>query len=209
MLAMDTMANTNYFLVLGTSIDADESVIDSAFLRLSEALKPSNFMENFKALEQASKITAKAREAHTALKDKVFREKLSSELKGAAEPYSPDQLKPFLGHVCVAAGIISYEELMEAVRKQTDIDLPLGQILQDKRLISQTELEGMLMGQKLYGAPMRPLESNAKRLLLLELVTLDMVKIALIDQRTSQSQLDELLCRRGWVESAILRSLAA
>ena len=202
------MPNANYFLVLGLPDCADLSAINVAFEKMSNALKPSNFMTNFRALEQASKVTAKAREAHTALSDPKFREVLATEVRSAGEPYSPDQLKPFLGHVCVAAGIISYDELMDAVSKQTDIDLPLGQILQERRLISQTELEGMLMGQKLYGAPLRPLEPSAKRLLLFGLVTLDMVKIALIDQRTSQSGLDQLLCKRGWVEADLLAALA-
>lgn len=93
---------------------------------------------------------------------------------------------------------------MEAIDKQTDIDLPLGQILQEKQLISQTELEGMLMGQKLYGAPNRPLSPKVKRLLALDLVSMDMVKIALIDQRSSMAELEELLCKRGWVEPAIV-----
>lgn len=201
------MPYTNYFLILGLSETADASAIDAAFERITAALKPSSFMDNFKALEQASSVTAKIREAHTLLADSKFRETHAEEAKQAGEPYTPDQLKPYLGHVCVAAGIISYQDLMEAVSKQTDIDLPLGQILQDRRLISQTELEGMLMGQKLYGAPNRPLEAKAKRLLLLGLVTLDMVKIALIDQRTSMDSLDLLMCKRGWVEEQLLQAL--
>ena len=207
MLIRCNMTFTNYFLILGLSENADSSAIDNALERISHAMKPSNFMTNMKALEQASVVIAKIREAHTALSDENFREEHRKEVKEAGEPFTPDQLKPFLGHVCVAAGIISYQDLLEAVAKQTDIDLPLGQILQDRRLISQTELEGMLMGQKLYGAPTRPLETTAKRLLALGLVTLDMVKIALIDQRTSRDGLDELMCKRGWVEQPVLDSL--
>ncbi len=201
------MPKTNYFLLLGLPTTATPAEVDQAFERLSESLKPSNFMGNQKALEQASSILARVREAHTALKDDTFRAGHSIEFKDAAEPYSPDQLKPFLGHVCVAAGIISYQDLMDAVSKQIDVDLPLGQILQDRRLISQTELEGMLMGQKLYGAPMRPLEPIVKRLLALQTINLDMVKIALIDQRTSMAPLDELLCKRGWIEKVVLDAL--
>ncbi|MBX9686504.1 MAG: hypothetical protein K2X27_07365, partial [Candidatus Obscuribacterales bacterium] len=102
---------------------------------------------------------------------------------------------------------ISYQDLLDAIKDQTDIDLPLGQILQEKCLITQTELEGMLMGQKLYGAPMRPLEPMTKRLLALELINLDMVKIALIDQRTSMDSLDALICKRGWLELSVLAAL--
>lgn len=201
------MPFTNYFLILGLNENADAATIDTAFERISNSLKPSNFMNRMAALDQANIIIAKARQAHTALSDPQFKEEHAKEVKGAGEPFTPDQLKPFLGHVCVAAGIITYQELMEAIAQQTDIDLPLGQILQERRLISQTELEGMLMGQKLYGAPNRPLETNAKRLLALNLVTLDMVKIALIDQRTSRDGLDELMCKRGWIDKQVLDAL--
>lgn len=202
------MATKNYFLILGLPPDADAKAVDAAFELLSQKLKPSNFMNNPASIQLVSNIVAKLREAHTALMDDKFRESHAQVCKNTGEPFTPDQLKPFLGHVCVAAGIISYEELMEAVQKQTDIDLPLGQILQDRRLISQTELEGMLMGQKLYGAPMRPLEPMVKRLLELEIVTLDMVKIALIDQRTSMESLDKLICKRGWIDSCIVEALS-
>lgn len=201
------MPNQNYFLILGITQGADEAAVDAAFEHLSHSLKPSNFNDNSKTLDQATRCMALVREAHTALKDESFRKSHAEQLKATGEPYTPDQLKPFLGHVCVAAGIISYQDLMDAVSKQTDIDLPLGQILQERRLITQTELEGMLMGQKLYGAPMRPLEPMTKRLLALEAISLDMVKIALIDQRTSMASLDELMCKRGWVSQSLLDAL--
>lgn len=201
------MHNSNYFLILGIPETADESSVDNAFERLSNTLKASNFSDNQKTVDQATKCMALVREAHTALKNESFRNSHAEQVKAAGEAYTPDQLKPFLGHVCVAAGIISYQELMDAVSKQTDIDLPLGQILQERRLITQTELEGMLMGQKLYGAPMRPLESMIKRLLALEVITLDMVKIAVIDQRTQMASLDELMAKRGWVSQSLLDAL--
>lgn len=201
------MPISNYFLILGIPETADEKAVDAAFEHLSNSLKASNFTDSQKTVDQATRCMALVREAHTVLRDENFRKKHSDEVKAAGETYSPDQLKPFLGHVCVAAGIISYQELMDAVSKQTDIDLPLGQILQERRLITQTELEGMLMGQKLYGAPMRPLENMTKRLLALEVITLDMVKIAVIDQRTSMASLDELMTKRGWVSPALLDAL--
>lgn len=201
------MPKTNYFLILGIDEGADDSALDAALERLSDSLKASNFMHNPSALEQASVLFARVREAHTALKDSKFREAHRLEVRNSGEPFTPDQLKPLIGHVCVAAGIISYLDLMDAIYKQTDIDLPLGQIMQQRGLMSQTELEGMLMGQKLYGAPPRPLEPEVKRLLCAGLITLDMIKIALIDQRTSRANLDELICKRGWIEKCILEAL--
>lgn len=201
------MQKPNYFLILGIPDSADEAAVDGAFEHLSNNLKPSNFSDSPITLEQATKCMALVREAHTTLRDADLRKAHADQLQAAGEAYSPDQLKPFLGHVCVAAGIISYQELMDAVSKQTDIDLPLGQILQERRLITQTELEGMLMGQKLYGAPMRPLENMTKRLLSLGIITMDMVKIAVIDQRTQMASLDELMCKRGWISETLLNAL--
>lgn len=200
------MARTNYFLILGVAETADASAIDRAFAELSEKLKPAKFSGT--AVKQAEQLLARLAEAHRALQNPNFKESHAQAVKDGKDPYSPEKLKPLIGHVCVAAGFISYEDLMEAVKKQGDIDLPLGQILQERRLITQTELEGMLMGQKLYEAPPRPLQDKIKRLLMTGLITLDMVKIAVIDQRTKMEDLDELICRRGWVDKTILDVLA-
>ena len=183
---------------------SDEKAVEDAFARLAANLKITNFPGDPETAEKSTRAMAKIREAYTALKDADFRLTHAEKVKAEGEPFTPDQLKPFLGHVCVAAGIISYQDLMDAVSKQTDIDLPLGQILQDRGLLSQTELDGMLMGQKLYGAPNRPIELIVKRLLALGMVNMDMVKIALIDQRTSMDSLDELLCKRGWLSKNLV-----
>jgi curved DNA-binding protein CbpA len=201
------MSNINYFLILGLPPTATASEIDASFATIVEKLKPSNFSYSINASEQASVALAKVRAAHTALLDERFREQHAEALKEIGEPFSPDQLKPFLGHVCVAAGIITYQDLMDSIHQQADIDLPLGQILQDRGLLSETELEGMLMGQKLYGAPNRPLDSMVKRLLWLGLISVDMIKIALIDQRTSIDSLDELMSKRGWIDKGVLAAL--
>jgi len=201
------MSNINYFLILGLQPGATESEIDAAFEAIAGKLKPSNFSYSINASEQAAAALAKVRAAHTALKDARFREQHAEALKDIGEPFTPDQLKPLLGHVCVAAGIITYQDLMDSIHQQADIDLPLGQILQGRGLLSDTELQGMLMGKKLYGAPSRPLDSMVKRLLWLGLITVDMIKIALIDQRTSMDSLDELMSKRGWIDKGVLAAL--
>lgn len=199
------MAKTNYFQILGLPENADDAAINTAYESLQNKLNPSHF--SGKAVEQAKLALSKVKEAQTALKNPNFRESHAQVVRDRGDQYLPEKMKPYIGHVCVAAGYISYQDLVEAINKQTDIDLPLGQILQEKRLISQTELEGMLMGQKLYGAPNRPLSDKVKRLLALDLVTLDMVKIALIDQRSSMAELEDLLCKRGWVDQSILDAI--
>lgn len=197
----------NNFLILGLQETAGEAEVKEASERLSEKLDPSKFTDP-KAKSQAERCLSSVNQAATALASDSARTAHAQELKTAEDRYRPDQLKPFIGHLCVAASIITYQELLDAVSKQTDIDLPLGQILQERRLLSQTELEGMLMGQKLYGAPNKPLDTKSRRLLELGLVTIDMVKIALIDQRTSENSLDELMVKRGWIDASVLAALA-
>lgn len=201
------MSNHNYFLILGIDPTADESAVETAFQNLSEKFKASLFIDDPESLIHRNLAMSHFRDAHRALLDPDFRKKHAEEVQSAPEPYTAEDLKPFLGHVCVAAGIISLDELIEAIIKQTDIDLPLGQILQERRLLSQTELDGMLMGQKLYGAPNRLLEPLTKRLLALGMVSLDMVKIVLIDQRTSNGSLAELMAKRGWISPIMLEAL--
>ncbi|MBX9686501.1 MAG: hypothetical protein K2X27_07350, partial [Candidatus Obscuribacterales bacterium] len=115
--------------LLGLAPTADLPAINAAFERLSNSFSPARF-ENARATEQAANAFVHIRQAHTVLQDDSFRAQHSVDCNEHPEPYSPGQLKPFLGHVCVAAGIISYQDLLDAIKDQTDIDLPLGQILQ-------------------------------------------------------------------------------
>lgn len=197
----------NNFLILGLPETATEADIKAACTRLTEKLEPAKFSEPA-AKRQAEQCLAKIGVAAELLKTGPAVSAHAKEVVAQGDQHKPEQLKPFIGHLCVAASIITYNELMEAITKQTDIDLPLGQILQERRLLSQTELEGMLMGQKLYGAPNKPLDQKSRQLLELGLVTLDMVKIAMVDQRTSELSIDQLIVKRGWVDQAVVDALS-
>lgn len=198
------------FLVLGIDESASELHVDEAFRYLSKCLNPSNFKDGTQSAMQAAGCMSKIVPAYQALRDPNQRDLARAEaIAEKSKPYNPEDYKPFLGHICVAAGIITIDDLNEAVSKQSDIDLPLGQILQERQLLSQTELEGLLMGQRLYGAPARPLDAITLRLMALGMVSKDMVKIALIDQRTNfMSTIPDLLVRRGWLSQDILKVLS-
>ncbi len=197
----------NHFLILGIDEDASERQIEDAFRYLSKNLNPSNFAAGSYAETQAQWCLSRIIPAYQTLHDPHSRETSRQEaLAERATPFNPEDLKPFLGHICVAAGIITLKDLTDAVAKQADIDLPLGQILQEQQLLSQTELDGLLMGQRLFGAPNRPLDDVAKRLVALSAVTKDMIKIVMIDQRTAYlSSISDLLLKRGWLNERILQ----
>ena len=200
---------SNPFLVLGVDESAMQLEIDDAFRYLSKNLNPTNFSSGSDAELQAQKCMSRIVPAYQVLREPASREKARTEaLAEKAKPFNPDDFKPFLGHICVAAGIITLDDLNEAISRQADIDLPLGQILQERALLSQTELEGLLMGQRLFGAPSRPLDPLTARLLELTIITRDMVKIVLIDQRTNfVSSVPDLLIKRHWLSEKIVQVL--
>jgi hypothetical protein len=198
----------NPFLVLGLDDKASEVHVEEAFRYLSKNLNPTNFSAGSYAEHQAQLCMSQIVPAYQALRDPASRERCRQEAQ-SEKPVDPAEMKPFLGHICVAAGIITLDDLNEAVAKQGDIDLPLGQILQEKALLSQTELEGLLMGQRLFGAPNRPLDPITTRLIALSAVSKDMVKIVLIDQRTAfMSSVPELLIKRGWLAEEVLQIIS-
>ncbi|HEY9789453.1 MAG TPA: hypothetical protein V6D22_03575 [Candidatus Obscuribacterales bacterium] len=197
------------FLVLGIGESASEVQIDEAFRYLSKNLNPANFEAESACAKQATACMSRIVPSYQALRDPNQRDLARAEsIAENSKMFNAEDFKPFLGHICVAAGIITIDDLNEAVAKQADIDLPLGQILQERRLLSQTELEGLLMGQRLYGAPARPLDQLSQRLISLNAVSRDMIKIAMIDQRTNfMSTIPDLLVKRGWLSEEILRVL--
>lgn len=197
----------NLFLILGVDESASTEHIDEAFNYLNQKLHPTLFAPGSAAERQAILCWQRIVPSYQLMKDPGKRDRAREiALAERARPFEPNDFKPFLGHICVAAGIITLDDLKEAIEKQADIDLPLGQILQEKQLLSQTELDGLLMGQRLFGAPNRPLDEVTTRLLELGVITKDMVKIALIDQRTAYgTTVPQLLIKRGWVDERILR----
>lgn len=197
----------NLFLILGLDESASTEHIDEAFKYLNQKLHPTLFPSGSPAEKQAMLCWQRVVPSYQALKEPAKRERARDiALAERAKLFEPNDFKPFLGHICVAAGIITLDDLKEAIEKQADIDLPLGQILQEKQLLSQTELDGLLMGQRLFGAPNRPLDQLTMRLLEMGVITKDMVKIVLIDQRTAYgTTLPQLLVKRGWLDERILR----
>lgn len=198
----------NYFLILGIDENSSESQIEDAFRYLSKQLNPNGFADAY-AIKQATACMSKIVPAYQNLRDSHTRDLARAEaIADRNQEAAPEDFKPFLGHLCVAARIITIDDLNEAIAKQSDIDLPLGQILQERKLLSQTELEGLLMGQRLYGAPARAPDRFTMRLIALGAVSRDMIKICMIDQRTSFSAtLPELLVKRGWLSEEILKVL--
>ncbi|MDP3508931.1 MAG: hypothetical protein Q8T09_13170 [Candidatus Melainabacteria bacterium] len=190
---------TNHFQALRLNQTAEKSNIDLATLRLTERF--SQTFKSAKANEQAQAALAAIRRAH---------EELTSD-SAIAEQSSGDRVqfnsRLRLGQLCLATGMISLEQLKEAVQEQQNSDRQLGEILLEKQFISQEELDGLLIGQELIAPDEEVTDSLALQLIALGLVTEDLMIIALLEQRFATGSIGDTLVRRGWIEEEILAAL--
>lgn len=195
------------YSVLGLAEDTSDEVVLAAYQRLCQALNLSSYKPGSLGYLQCQQCL-------TAIED-AFKTLTNPDLRAAykdiwSKSWTKGQelhTQPKLGQLCVASGMISLEELNEAVQSQTTLRLPLGQILQEQRLISQAELDGLLLGQNLIALPAESPHSIGQRLIALGLVSEDMVRIALIEQRTFDKRLGEILVEHGWVDKTVLEAL--
>ncbi len=114
---------------------------------------------------------------------------------------------PRLGQICVASGLISMEQLSEAVEEQITTGLPLGEVLQDKQFLSPIQLEGLLLGQEMIDIPSQCTDADGRRLVALDIVSEDMVLIAQMEQKSLNQPIVALLERHGWVNERLTHAL--
>ena len=195
------------YTVLGLDEDASEDRIEATYKRLRDRLNPSHFASGSLGRVQAEQCLLSIENAYRTLSNPTARAKYIEDWKRDFKESEEGEVQPKLGQLCVAAGIITLEELEKAVESQTSLDLPLGQILQEKQLISQAELDGLLLGQQLITLPADLPHKMGQRLMALGLVTEDMVRIALIEQRTFDRKLEDLLVAHGWLDAEVLKLL--
>ena len=195
------------YAVLGLDETAPESAVEEAFKRLTTALDPQNFKEGSIARSQAERcIKALENAYHTLTKNELralYELQRQEYLKGEKQGDS----RPRLGQLCVASGMITMEQLKEAVDTQHKLDLPLGEVLQQKQFISQAELDGLLLGQEMIDVPSAVTDPLGLRLVSLGLVSEDMVLIAQMEKRSQGRTMDDLLVKHGWVAPEVMSSL--
>ncbi len=196
------------YLVLGIAEGAADASVKAAYIRIRQSLEHSErWSPGSLGHVQAQQCLLAIEHAYSTLCDPVLKSGYEAEWKLHIKDAQQGDVQPKLGQLCVAAGIISMEQLEEAVESQTSMDLPLGQILQSQKLISQTELDGLLLGQQLIRLPMDAPHSIGQRLMALDLVTEDMIRVALIEQRTFIKPLEDMLVLHGWLDKEVLQVL--
>lgn len=189
------------YALLGLDENAPVSDAEAAFSRMSVSLaelKNDDENANF-----AQKALEKLAEAISQIKDSSA----SAATDGGAQDEDLDYTHPRLGQICVASGLISMDQLLEAVEEQIATGLPLGEVLQDKQFLSPIQLEGLLLGQEMIDIPSQCTDPDGRRLIALDIVTEDMVLIAQMEQKSLNQSIVALLERRGWVNERLTHAL--
>lgn len=197
----------SYYRVLGIEEKASPEKIEKAFARLRRALAKCDFQDSGRSREQARKCLDAFEYAYQVLSDDEKRKKHDQELHSNTSVASGSHKKPRIGQICVASGIITVQQLEEAVKDQMEGGLPLGEILENKHYISRAELEGLLMGQDLIDLPSDRADPTGKRLIALDLITEDMLLIAQMETKAQGVSLEHALVRRGWVTDSLMKIL--
>lgn len=194
------------YSVLGLEEGASTTQIEAAYKKLLAALAPDKFKAGA-ARTQSEKAQVAIDKAHATLIQpelrKLYEQQRAEYLKGEKQGDS----RPRLGQLCVASGMISMDQLKEAVDTQVKTGMPLGEVLQDKQFISQAELDGLLLGQEMIDAPSAVTDPLGVRLSSLGLVSDDMVLIVQMEKRTQDKTSEELFVRHGWVDGEVLKAL--
>ncbi len=192
------------YCILGLKAGAPSPDVEVAYRRLIDGLAEDNFMDSPQEWVQAQ-------QAYMAIENAYKRIVEGEEDEPHPECRESEEgqvnIPPKLGQILVAAGIISLEQLESAIAKQATVDLPLGEVLKRSNLITQMELDAFLLNQSQIKLPPDSPYLIGQRLIGLGLVTEDMVRIALVEQRTSGKLLGAILVERSWLALDILAVL--
>lgn len=188
------------YSVLGVEPGAPRDQVDATYAHLVHVLDEENFMDTPQSWVQAQQAYMAIENAYKRIRD--------GEQEERQEDEDADALSPKLGQMLVAEGLITLEQLNDAMRQKKQYpDVPIGVILKESASVSQLELDKFLLNQRLIKLPADSPYQLGQRLIGLGIITEDMLRIALVDQRNSGKQLGEILVDRNWLAEDILNAL--
>jgi predicted nuclease with TOPRIM domain len=196
------------YTVLGLKENAVDEEIEAAYKQLKSNLDCQSIQTNEKLRQQAEKCLQSIEHAHQTLKDVELKKSYLRQKESDREA-DITETHPRLGQLCVASGMITIDQLTEAVKSQLASGLQLGEVLQQKQFISQAELDGLLLGQQMIDTPSAVTEQEAARLISLGLITEDMGLIVQMQARTQGTSTRELVARHSWVDKLVLDAVLA
>lgn len=148
----------------------------------------------------------------------VAREKISEQYERvrahtshAAETHTTSSNGVLLGEILVEAGIISREQLDDALMAQcrTQPPLPLGRILVSRKLITWEQLAYFLKLQDLIQLSPTAPQRMTRQFVELGLVSRAELEMAEVDCETTGCSLGHILIRRGWVKASVIAALTS
>lgn len=191
------------YCVLGLVLGASENEVKEAYERLTKTFNEERLLNTPQAWVQAQQAFMHIEDAY-----KRIMEGEPATVSASCQPApESENIHPKLGQMLVAAGLVTLEQLDEAIAKQRVVDLRIGEVLKGMNLVTQMELDSFLLNQRLITLPLGSPYHFGRRLIGLGVVTEDMVRIALVEQRTSRKSLGTVLCERNWLSKDILAAL--
>ena len=192
------------YAVFGLSENSSEQAVEHSYNVLKKKLEAGS--DNLVAEKQRSKVLLVLEKAYRVLKNPAAKKSYQNQRDTASTEVISDT-HPRLGQLCVSSGIITVEQLAEAVDSQIQSGMALGEVLQDMQFITQHELDGLLMGQQLIDSPSAVTDPTAMRLVSLGLITEDMGLIAQMESKSTSLAIKEVMSRHGWVDPSILNAV--
>jgi hypothetical protein len=186
------------YLVLGLEKGTSALDVESTYWRLVDALEESRFLHSPQGWVQAGTGLMEVENAYERITSGDM-EEIDIEI----EPFWPK-----LGQILIAAGKINLKQLHEAIADQEKEHRPLGQILIEKKLLTNEELHAFLSSQNAIKLPNDSPYLLGLRLIGLRIVPEDMVGIALIEHCSDHQPIGEKLISRGWLNADVLKAIS-
>lgn len=195
--------------VFGLAENSSDQAVEHSYESLRKKLELSSSApggDTQLAEKQRAKVLLVLEKAYKVLKNPAAKKSYQNQRETASSDVISDT-HPRLGQLCVTSGIITVEQLAEAVDNQIQSGMALGEVLQDMQFITQNELDGLLLGQQMIDTPSGVTDSTALRLVSLGLITEDMALIAQMESKSTGLAIKEVMRRHGWVEPSILNAV--
>lgn len=195
------------YSILGVEEDSPNDIVTAAYQKLKANLRLENQQVTDRAKDQRARIVQSIEHAYAILTNNELLAIYKGQRAKGGDGEIRQDCHPRLGQLCVASGMITMDQLREAVQIQIETKEPLGAILQREQFISQAELDGLLIGQQMIDVPCAVSDAIALRLVSLGLLTEDMALVVQLEKKSQGLSIKDLLSRHDWIDQAILTAL--
>lgn len=195
---------SNIHILLGLETEASWDKVSEAYKKVMDSLDGQDFEDDDQLMEKVSTVRERLVQSYAHMNKPEIRQHYQQYVEEIShEAYC----RPKLGELLVAFGLLDIEELdaaLEIQRNTNHAHVPLGELLVATGYLNHQQLNYYLRMQCLFKLPPDHPERWGQRLVELGLVTEDQLKVALIEQKTTNCSLREALINRGWLTAEVL-----